>query len=201
MKETIHRQYCNVKKWLFESYQRNISEIDNVVNVEFEKYAQRENDLKEVAELLPNYSHSSSFVLKSKTFLERVKPVSTELNWSSPTYMAPEIQFTRFSEAFVTLSKRLFGHCAFDISLDKNIHFESLSRRLIRSQSLDEIPTFARPPQKPPSEILSKKSVSSSMSSLPRSSQASSTHRSAARTEIRVPDQCIYEVCLGALMK
>ena len=194
VKQTIQRQYCNVKKWLFEAYQRQVSEIDNIVNMELVKYLQGEDDLKQVTELLTNYALSSSFLLKSKIVLEKVKRVSTELNWSTPTYVAPKEEYMRFSEEFVTEAQCLIGHCVFDSSPDEESNFESFPRRLFRSQSLVEIPTFTKVPEKPPSELLSQKSVSSSMSSIPASFHTSSMHHSTTREELRARDQSISEV-------
>ena len=48
-------------------------------------------------------------------------------------------EFMGFSEAFVTLAKRLFGHWTFDNSPDKDVNFQSSSRGLLRSQSIVEI--------------------------------------------------------------
>ena len=190
VKEAIHRQYCNVKQWLFEAYQKQVSEIDNIVNVKFEKHLHEQGDLKRFAELCSNYSHSSTFLLESKEVLEQLKsnPSNPELIW--PTYKAPKEQFMGFSEEFITLGENLFGKCDFQnekIGFEKKMNFDFPSRKLIRSQSLVEIPTFTKLSQKP----LSQKS--SSLKSFYPNSQEPSTHQSATRAELE--DQCITEVC------
>ena len=198
MKQTIHRQYCNAKQRLFEAYQRQLVEIDNVANVEFHKYLQKETDLNQVSEIRSKYSHSSSFLLKSKKVLEKVKLAASteETIWRKPTYIGPKEQFSTFSEEWVTLSRDLFGQCSFDtrgISLDKETHFGSLFRKIIRSQSLVEIPTS-------PSELLRQKSVSGSMSSLPLTFHTTDADRSTTDEELRAWDQSGSEVCASVVM-
>ena len=204
VKETIHRRYCNVKKLLFEACQRHIAETDNMVNVELLKYLRADDHLNQISEILFNHSQSLNFLMKSKNILEKTKRVSTELNLNTPTYVAPKDEFMRFSEEYITLAKDLFGQCSFytkEISHEKLVDFESSSRRLRRSQSLVELPTYIEPPQKSTSELLSQKSVSSSMSSLPLSFLKTSTHGLAAGDEIEKKDQCVTQVCLPSSIK
>ena len=183
VKEALNSQYRNVKKWLTEAYQKQIGQIDNIVNKKLDI-------LQQIAELQSSYSHSSSFLMKAKDILEEEKLIS-----EVPRYKPPGEQFMPFSEEWVNLVKNLFGHFTFDTkknSQEKEVYFKSSLRKLLRSQSFVEIPTFTKTPQKPPSEILSQRSVSTSMINF----QASSTHRSTTGTERLAPDQYINEVCL-----
>ena len=108
------------------------------------KEEQRLNDLQSVVtELLLKYSHSSSFVERSKHVLLdhiEIDSKTSEFYSTLPTYVAPREQFMWFSEDFYTLAKDLFGHCAFESQI---IDFQTQrAGKLIRSQSLVEMPTF-----------------------------------------------------------
>ena len=191
IKETIHAQYCNVKKLLFEAYQRQIDEIDKASNVEQKKCIDEElrlNNLRSVddrvTELLSNYSHSSSFIQQSNVLLLNL----TDKSWktreffpSTPIYVPPGEQYMRLSEDFFTVAESLLGHC-------KKIGFQTQTdfRSVRRCQSLVNMSTFTRAP---------KMSGSNSMSSISPSVLSSTLHRSASELDFRGYDQFSSEVC------
>ena len=187
IKKAIRDQYLNVKRLFFEAYQRQVAEIDNIMNVEQEKCMVEEEKYNKVqgvadrtADLLSNSSHSSSFVTQCiKLLLEKnaISSNTPEYSPDAPTYVAPKIKYMSLSKDFLKVAERLLGHCK------KKTFPSETGFRMYRSQSLVEVPTFEKLPNQP------LPSVASSVGSVTFS--ASSRHRS-------VPElgQYIREVCL-----
>ena len=192
VKEMIHRQYSNIKMWFRDAYQKQIAEIDNVINAERGKYLGEQEMIQCVANLLSSYSHSSSFLIKSKEVLQQIKlsSVAPELTWRTVTYKGPEEQFMRFSEEIISVAEKLFGHCAFQ-KISPMAKPEVSAKKIIRSQSLVEIPTFTKFSQKPPSELYSQTSISNSLSSIQQ------RHLSTGEPKSLREDPCSSEVCLN----
>ena len=194
IKETIHQQYCNVKKWVFEVYQKQIAEIDNTLNAEQNKCLEEEmriNNLQTVddlaTELLSNYSHSSRFIQQSNDLLLNQTEKTPEFSPSSPIYVAPEEQYMSLSKDFYTVAGKLLGYC-------KKFGFETQTsfRRIHRCQSLVELPTFTYLQERQPPELDRHGSISTSVSSLPLSVLSSSRHRSVTEPDLREAKSEVY---------